>query len=312
MSQSHICEVVRVRTRMCSLALLLPLVIACSDRVLPSGLESEPVDVSPHVTAQAAVSLNSSGQFESAFLSQPSEGISEAKAMELARGVLRQFGTMFSPFIEEQAGRKVDFSALVPEKRVLFAETPYEPAATSAPIPVRAGIGPFYIVRFRDHRGPAVAVAVSTYTSDFKVVDGQLKWPLRHGNQFRFAGIPATAHIGLPLPPETAAVNVASATGARISAPPVFVRQGLWAPPFVGAWRVQLDRDVQVVRADDGSAMSTREVYVRGDGTIAAPSGEREVDQRRARIGSQDYTVSAYPRADLGRKLVDVALAQGG
>lgn len=198
----------------------------------------------------------------------PEDGISSAQAHSLATAFLRKFGPSIRPFLEEQAGRPLDFDQLLGDPRVIFSDSPYEPVDASAPVHIRAGLGPAYIVLFRDQHGPAVAVSVSVYAEGYDVTpDGSLVLPRTTGNQVRMVGMSGRAGDGSFMAPEEAVQMAFEATGAKIAEAPTFEAWGLGFMPFVGSWRVRLDREI-AVRTESGAHRNVREIYVEPDGEL--------------------------------------------
>lgn len=272
--------------------------IGCSDPTAVDVWDGRQSLQASMVSTTLASALDGEGHFRSQYLTLPTDGVDEATAVEVSAAFVKTNLFPFHESLERQAGRAIDFDALMPT-RAIFAETPYEALPQHHPAPIRAAAGPKYIVTFADQSGPAVAVSVSVHVRDFRVsADGTLEWPRTYGNQFRSVGINQSVGGGLPVSPEAIVAEVWKTTGAKTVSPPVFVWSGAGFAPTIGAWRLILDRPVDV---DDshGRTTATTVLYVDGRGHAFAPSGGLETSFVQAPVGA-----TAVPRSALGGELV--------
>lgn len=178
-------------------------------------------------------------------------------------------------YLERGHGAPIDVAALVPDPLPVIAETPHAPLPPSFPGPSHRNWGPYYLVTFRQHGTPAVLIAVSAYATNM-VASSTGKMYVGDegivGNELRWEGIPLR---GLIVPPETAALVASEATGALVTAKPVFVRRSGRHIPMMGAWRVRLDRRVTAIVATAATALHVDELYVdafSGETFIRLPS----------------------------------------
>lgn len=251
------------------------------------------------LAGEASVQFAALNSFRSEYLTLPSDGVSESRAVQIATAFVRSSLFPFEESLERQAGRQIDLEGLSASPRVVFAETPYHEPPQHHPTSSRAAVGPKYIVTFEDQLGPAVAVSVSAYVDEFEVdPEGKLVWPRSYGNQFRSVGINPGENRGAPMAPEQAVRAVFERTGARTIAPPMFVWRGAGFAPTIGRWRLRLDRAVSL-EMSQGTKLTTDHVYVDGRGNTFAPSNQL----RRTAVESTDG-ISAHPRSDLGVELV--------
>lgn len=226
------------------------------------------VDVTEAITGRALEAFAATNGFTSRFVTRPTESVSESKAIALAEAHLSRFGSTVEPTIDLMAGRDVDLTSLTRLPGVVFAETPYEELSPNSPVHVRAHLGPAYLVIFADDEGPAVIVSVSTSTTDYDVLEGELIRPAARGNQFRIVGVPA-AGPGSIVTAEEAVLQVANLTGAMVDEPPIYLWLGSTFGKSVGAWRLPLDREVSV-RTTDGHSFETRTVFLDRLGDLRA------------------------------------------
>lgn len=168
-------------------ALALPLLTACES---PVEAPRPVPDVRSWVVEAAAASLDRSGHFILAPPAAPGlKPITPSEtAISLAQALLRLVtGPKAAPLfpggisvrdqLELQRGGPIDFSTLVPARRILFAESPYAPVPDSIPAPVQKYLGPFFLVTFLDRSDPAVVIASSAYNTDLAIEGGRLVFP---------------------------------------------------------------------------------------------------------------------------------------
>jgi hypothetical protein len=124
----------------------------------------------------------------------------------------------------------------------------------------RRAYGPWYLLVFRNQESQVLAVAVSALNTDVLVEDGRLRFPVVRGSNFWVDGIPRNAASEMPMPPEQAAYFAATATGARVDGAPQLIVDGPRLSPSHAAWRVELDRPVDLII--EGLKASTRTVFV--------------------------------------------------
>jgi hypothetical protein len=284
------------------------LLVACGDMgPIAEDRHAVPPELTGMVVDEAEAALATSGVFPSQYISRQPGATLGGKAALLADALVDEYARLFEPMIQDQAGREVDFSLLSRDARVIFAESPYEAAPAGTAQGLRTLVGPYYIFSYSDPRGPAVAVAVSAQTEAFNIVDNRIAWPIERGNEFRFAGIASDRRFGPPMSAEHAAALAVSKTGALVSEVPVFISRGVDFTPFVGTWRVRLDRELSLATPE--GLVNSREVFVDFDGSLLVPS-RQSPDARRIEIrdpsGGVLGAVLAQPSRVLGQSLVSV------
>lgn len=253
------------------LVLASALAIACdTDRAPPTALE-KPIDVRTFVVGKAAESLDANGFF---VLGVPASGIvTPERAAQLAIANVRMFGPTDRPYLERQFGAAIDFAALAADPRVYYAESPYEQELPSEFHPAfRKVIGPYYLVSLGLGGEPVLSVAVSAYNTDVDIVNGLLRFPVRHGADFRVQGVSVSGGTSVPVSPEHAVRIVAELSDARVSAVPELILPGRGFVPQYARWRIQLERPVTLRGEQTGRAYVGSELYVglRGQVSVAA------------------------------------------
>lgn len=279
---------------------------ACDQSAVTTGPALVSPDVRAHVAGEAAENLTAEGKFVLPPPRQePFPQISAAEAAEQAVVHMRMFGPLVRKYLEEQHGAPLDFARLEADPRVYYATTPYEQTIPPDFHPgLRKNLGPYYLVVLRSSGRPVLSVAVSAYNTDFVVRNGELHFPVNHGNNF----MPQGAHVGrefsMPVSPERAVQIVAEATGARVVAVPALsLPQQTYVPQFA-RWRIALDRPVRVRGVETGQVRDVRELYVGNRGVISVPRTEqpgpvrvRDPEQEgEVRINAREGMPTAFER----------------
>jgi len=280
--------------------------VAC-DRLTP-GVDEErtmATDVRAHVSGPAASNLRDGG-FRLAPARAPDDVaiISTAQARDLAAAFLRTWGHSHQPVWESQRGAPINVGTLRLSPETYFALTPHARFPDGYHRALRRAYGPWYILHFRDASGPVLGVAVSAHATDLRIEDGLVRQPEEGGNYFATFAVPLTSHAHAsyhPLSPEEAVVQVATATGARITEVPILVRRAGWHP-LLSLWHLTLDRPVQVRprrapgKADPAAAVAVREIYCGPGGALFIPSPSQAPSIRMA--GTRPPPWNAGPRVD--------------
>lgn len=273
---------VRRRMEPCLLALLLAGLAACDSAVMPEAsapgraavdLRNQSVGLQQALVPSLAASLSSSGTFPSG-AAKGANVISPATARTLAEQYAKEFLPYHSSRLADEHGAPIDISALVPDQRVLLAESPVEDPGYSVPKPVRKAMGAYYLITLLQNGVPAVTVAVSALSDDISIRDGHLRAPRVYGNEFRSRGIPLDSSLGAIASPEAIATYVTARTGAVNATEPRYVRRGVDWSPLVGMWRVTLDRGVSVRVPGESTAIVTKDLFVSNDGAFALPQDD--------------------------------------
>lgn len=230
--------------------------------------------LSSFLTEEAWVQLGESERFDVSSVDFPGEElIPPDRAAGLARAFMRVMGPWNRDRLEAEHGATIDFDRLVPESRVIAAQSPNRPFGPNVPLFVRKNWGPYYLVTLSEGGVPKVVVAVSALASDLEVEAGRVRatggGP--YGNEFRWYGVPLGGE-GVVLAPETAVHLASLRTGARIVRVPLLVRRGAPYGPRVGQWRVDLDRIVEL-ELESGGTTETNVVYVDAlEGWVGVPA----------------------------------------
>ncbi len=189
--------------------------------------------------------------------------IPHTQAVALARAWVRQFATLLGPVIEEGHGAPIDHQRVTPCGRPLYAGTAMMPEESTAPLPVLRQYGSWWLVTMCSQAGsPQLSVAVSSFATDTRLVDGRIEFAFNHGGEFFAVGIPRGHKGEFPAIPEAAVVEIAELTGTRVAQLPTLLapkpRDG---PPQSARWVLHLVDEVEVKRVVDGVTVRARTVY---------------------------------------------------
>lgn len=256
-----------IRTALAAWAVLLT---ACQDSPV-----SEPATLPPtletmrqYVTGEAATNLSATGQFQlrSPGSDDPAE-ITGEQAIALAALWPRQFGPWLHDHLESQRGGRIELTALMPCGDAAYAVSPYSPMegalATKPEVQAaRRVYGPWWIISLCSRSGtPQLSVAVSAYSTDLRIENGEIRLPALGGEWFSVEGIPSVAGADFLEKPERLVQRLALHTGARVSEVPELIipdrRDGF---PNHARWRVTLERPVSG-RTISGRHATQVEVY---------------------------------------------------
>lgn len=244
------------------------LVLVSCERSAPADSDMESLTSGPR-TVQAE---SGSHALPSGLDSLPFDFTDDVVAMEdapaLAEAGLRYFWPWMRTNVERIYGGPLDIESLVARDEVLLAHTPYASIDRGLPDHLRRLLGSYYLVTFEDGSGrPAVSVAVSLHATNVDLVDGELSFPDVYGNEFRIGGISA----GSITEPRDVVDLVGLRTGAVVHGDPVLVTGGYDDLPHRGAWRVELERELELLTRRDGTRHRRRSVWVTSTGALALP-----------------------------------------
>ncbi len=266
MTASHRCVLGASRAPLKLFALLLA-ATGCN----PSSTQTNSVAVLPPSTDRLAAAVTedvpilADGRLR---LSGPGEGtkleeISSSEAVALAQAWVRQFAAMLGPFIEDGHGAPINYQRVTPCGRPLYAGTAMKLEESSAPLPVLRQYGSWWLVTMCSQDGrPQVSVAVSSFATDTRLVDGRIEFAFNHGGEFFAVGIPRGHSGEFPAIPEAAVVEIAEVTGTRVAQVPTLLAPAPSdGPPQSARWVLRLEDEVEMKRVIGASTVRTRTVY---------------------------------------------------
>jgi hypothetical protein len=246
--------------------LILAALTACSDQgttTTPNVLPSR-AGLIAALTPDVAAALDASGQFRFQTVagdgSYPEMSLQQAKTLAELWPV--QFGPMVRKSLEKAHGGPIDFHALAPCGRVLYARSAFEPPTAEVPSPQRKPYGPWWLVTLCEAQRPTVSLAISAWATDLTVSDKAIQFPPISGNEIFPVGIPQ-GHVGeFPIPPEEAVTIATGQTGQRVAGLPVLVMASRTdGPPQAARWRLPLESSTAVNGLRSGRLL-VREVFV--------------------------------------------------
>lgn len=306
-----------------SLALPVSMFVACRSDLATVSPSPTP-QIASYLSGAAASALQSNGQFAPDGGESPdgSPMISASRAQVLAMAYLRLAGRTYHAMWERQRGAPIDLSTLSVGSRVYFAHTPYGAFPPGFHPALRKTYGPYYLVTLLSAGEPVIVMAVSAYNTDV-VIDskGQLILPAFGGMEFEHEGLPVNGASYRPQSPEEAVATLASESHTRIVTVPKLMMRGSDISPSLAVWQMDIERDVPVIRKDNGRAVQThtplvsplgRARFLRAeDSQSASEAGQAKTFTAAGGIGPvRPYEVPIQP----GRatKHAVVTFAKGG
>lgn len=244
--------------------------------------------------------------------------LSVAAAVRTANAWIRRDGHHFSSLVSNDRGERIDVPSLsaCPFGHG-YADTPYADVAAEVVQPVRRAYGPYWIVRLCTSALQDVAtLAVSAYIAELRDSSTLTReQALQQGNEFFVAGVPSKWRE-YPMSSELAVREVVNAAGARVSMPPLLVRQANPNAPQAALWRVVVERPVTARISNSAlGSRQTSEVFVGtgGDGNVAlyVASDEQDGVQRvqsmppatlRQRIAGKTVQRNALATYEISRR----------
>ncbi|MGQ0764296.1 MAG: hypothetical protein ACT4OZ_01350 [Gemmatimonadota bacterium] len=219
--------------------------------------------------------------------------ISITQAVQLAERYIRLFGPQARTWIEGLHGGPIDFSRLRADARVVVSESPFEPLDTSAFPPDRKRFGPYYLVSLHDNGHFVVTVAVSALSSDITIDSSAvLTAAAIRGNDFLVWPVPRNSAPMPVLSPEQAIAVAFQTFGQSIDALPTYERKGIEFFPHEGAWRLSLDKLVEVRLTNADIVRTTNVLYVVNGSTFAIASAAEAKETTRVRGQSSNAKLS--------------------
>lgn len=261
-----------------ALLLLLgcPLLASC-DRPPSAAQPLHPGDVRTFVTPAVAGQLTPEGRFP---LVGPAPErypqISPEKAAEIAVAWVRTFGSFFRPYYERDYGARIEFDELEVVSPVWYAAAVYEAVPEDASPAYRNAFGPHYLLYLGRQGVPVLGVSVAAFAGSSIGADGVLTHPPHSGNEVIAYGVAPGRGFSYPVSPEQAARVAATASGARVAAPPELINPHRDYHPYHARWKITLERPVEVRRRSGRGALVTPELYVGPRGELLVPAGAQE------------------------------------
>jgi hypothetical protein len=194
--------------------------------------------------------------------------ISRARAESLAVVWRATFGPFHRDVLSHERGAPVDPATTVLCRRTQYVRSAYLPPAPEVVADPRQMVlarsfGPQWLVSLCDATGELVIVlAVATYSTDLEIRDGHIHTPPIGGAWFFSLGVPVGV-TRVPLTPEQAAIDAATATGRLVSEVPTLVGSA----PFLGApqlarWQLTLNSPASVWRVGDTTGTAASGIYM--------------------------------------------------
>jgi len=193
--------------------------------------------------------------------------IGEAQARELAAAYAATHLRGILPTLERDRGAPIDITGITVCPRVFYAEAPVEELPSEIPAMYHRFYGPWWLTSLCTPSGEAViALAISAYATELWVEDGKLRYPMRHGEEFRIVGIPPGEENQLPIPPEVAVRQAAKVSNRRIAGIPRLILQfpPESAYPQLARWQLSLDAEAEVEVSGSGAKVKARDLFVGG------------------------------------------------
>lgn len=251
----------RVGLIVLNIAAALQLGCGQSDSASPQSGEG----IQQYLVGEAARNVGSSSAFSlsSARGDQPGE-LGETKALEIATAYTREFGPLGRSVFELQHGGPINFGALAPCGRTMYARSSYEPMDGSVDPAVRSDFGPWWIVGLCGGGSrPVFAVAVSAVATSLRVNGDQVIFPAIYGQEIFATGIPTGQESPLAITPE-AAVTMTATRGRTLVArvPELFSPAIGDGGPFASFWRVGTEGDVELVGRESRAHVRSSSIFV--------------------------------------------------
>jgi hypothetical protein len=244
---------------------------ACSDDSA-SLAPGSGAGVQQFVTGPAAAALDASGHF--ALPAPPADDlptISQTEAENLALGLVHGAASVGGlAGAEAERGTPISWTELSVCRRTLYALSswlPLDASIVASPYgaATQRGFGPHYLVSLCEHGAvPALTIAVSAYSTDLSVENGDLIYPPVGGSWFQWRGVPPLQEAELGVGPERAVRAAARLTGRKVTAVPDLVIPDRKDGGVIDArWRLSLDGLVTLRPKDSRESRSVGKVYVR-------------------------------------------------
>lgn len=211
-------------------------VSACNER--PTAVESQyRPRLAEYLNRDVMRAVDANGLFVDKHkpLSPLYEEIDASQAVRLATA----FQGRATPWVQRQLeldrGGPIDVYHLSFCGRAFYAASAYEAPPPQATAMLRKITGPYWLVPFCEGTTEKVLVGVSAYATD-ATIDSRGGLSNFGTANFALQGVPVG--LSLPIPPETAAANVASSSGQLISAVPELVMREYPHAPGLALWHI--------------------------------------------------------------------------
>ena len=238
----------------------LMLTTACKEDVVVVERPLKPETVVAALTGTALASLNSDGHFAGLTTSAPDE-INAGEAARFANAYAHQFAPLHFTYLQNTRGAAVDLKQLHACGRPLYAASAFDPLPSDIDVAYRRPYGAWWMVTLCAGDEPQVSLAVSAMATDMRIVDGNIRFPAFHGNEFFAIGIPAGHYGEFPMSPEVAAVRAAQLTGRRVQSVPELIIPGPTAGlPQEAKWQLVIEAPTQLHGEKTGD-LETDKIY---------------------------------------------------
>lgn len=265
------------------LAALVPLALSCLDFTSPGATFSDRPDVRPYVTPAVAIALDGEGHFtlDDVVDDTPHPVLGRERASELAIAMVQEFlvklrvvalpgAEVLRQSVEEAYGGPIEWSAVTLGSRGAYASLfPFAPIPDDAPIYARNYWGPHYLVPMYIGNEQVLVVTVAAHATEIVLhPDGQLEFPGNSGNEFAGHGLPRGGTVTIPVEPERAVAEVATAFRRRIDAVPRLLQPGHRTRFSASKWELVLDSPTEVLRVATGDTLTVNRIYVGVYGSV--------------------------------------------
>jgi hypothetical protein len=242
--------------------ILLALVGACNSEPIaaPAVLEKTVVDTA-WVTGAAREAVLPSGLLQLAVIADAVlPEIDEARARALANAWLLDIAPQLASAFSRDHQSRVHAQSMSLCGRVYYANSAHTPVELNAPLSAIRALGPSWLVPMCQDGRPVVTLSVAANATDMRIVDGHLRFPKYHGNEFFAFGFPSSAG-DLPVTPERAIEIAYQTTGKRVAAAPQLIRGPFGDPAQYAYWRMQLEAPATLYLVG-GVTVAKQEIFV--------------------------------------------------
>ena len=256
------------------------------------------------LTGEALVALQSNGRFRMPLRALTTNGgvrlLSSDEAESLALAYLRAFGGAMSRDLADGRGSVVEVAGLRPCANSQLTESPWREPGRGELTPLRAWLGPVWIVTLCRGTDPQVVASVGALLADLGTETDILSSISSTSAGFAFASIPPGAVVTAS--PEEAAREVARRTGRRVAKVPLLIRADAPVAGFNAMWQVEIETPVSISTSESGSASSTAVFFY---GSIADDRWIHDIRVADVSIGKDSLiTVELNPEVAGSRREV--------
>ena len=236
----------------------------------PAASRVAPVVNPEWVNGAARAALDARGRFVLPRTAARGE-IDEQQAVALGDAWLKQFGSMVLTTLEEERGSHIALETAQRCGPPLYAASSYGKLTDDIPLPVQQLHGSWWLLSYCNGSGEAqISLSVSALATNITLEDGRVRFPVSHGTEFIWYGIPNSLS-GLPVSAERAVAAAFQATRVQVAEVPELVAPPRPNGPYSSLWHIVLERPA-TLRTTDGAARSTRDLYIRYTGVLDEPT----------------------------------------